>query len=132
MDMRSILITEADYERLATMVDCVRGSGKHSEHVQTLESTLDEAQIIEEAELPKNVITMDSTVVVRDLDTKEQNTYTLVYPTEADFSKNRISVLAPCGIAMIGHRVGDVIEWKVPSGIKRFKVEKVQSNHRAQ
>jgi regulator of nucleoside diphosphate kinase len=51
--------------------------------------------------------------------------YSLVFPQEADASEGRISILAPVGTAMIGYRVGDVIEWEVPSGLRRLKVEDV-------
>lgn len=45
----------------------------------------------------------------------EENTYSLVFPTEADFSQGKISVLAPIGTAILGYRSGDTIEWTVPS-----------------
>jgi hypothetical protein len=51
--------------------------------------------------------------------------YTLVFPNEADIEQNRISVLAPIGIAMLGYRVGDILEWPVPSGLSRLKVKEV-------
>nr|HPG72407.1 GreA/GreB family elongation factor [Syntrophales bacterium] len=53
----------------------------------------------------------------------EETTYTLVCPADARIEENRISVLSAIGTALIGYRVGDVIEWKVPSGLKRLKVE---------
>jgi regulator of nucleoside diphosphate kinase len=68
---------------------------------------------------------MNSKVRLRDLDTGEKETYTLVYPHEADASAGRISVLAPVGTAIVGNRVGDVIEWPVPAGLRRLKVEAV-------
>jgi regulator of nucleoside diphosphate kinase len=51
--------------------------------------------------------------------------YSLVFPNEADADEGRISILAPVGTAMIGYRVGDVIEWQVPSGLRRLKVEEI-------
>jgi regulator of nucleoside diphosphate kinase len=52
-------------------------------------------------------------------------TYQLTFPTEANFDDGKISVLAPIGTAMIGYRRGDVIEWEVPSGVRRLRVEEV-------
>jgi regulator of nucleoside diphosphate kinase len=60
-----------------------------------------------------------------DLDTKERELFTLVYPWDADANNYRISVLAPVGTAMIGSRVGDVIKWPVPAGIGRFRIEEL-------
>ena len=51
--------------------------------------------------------------------------YSLVFPNEADLSQGKISVLAPIGTAMLGYQAGEIIEWDVPAGLKRFKVEEV-------
>jgi regulator of nucleoside diphosphate kinase len=51
--------------------------------------------------------------------------YTHVFPSEANFDEGKISVLAPVGTAMLGYRVGDSIEWEVPSGRRRLKVEEL-------
>jgi regulator of nucleoside diphosphate kinase len=55
----------------------------------------------------------------------ESETYTLVYPDEADILAGRLSVLAPLGIALLGARVGQVVEFDAPAGARRLKVEKV-------
>jgi len=62
---------------------------------------------------------------LRDLDTNEEETIALVYPGEANFAENRISVLAPVGTAILGARVGEVSEWKVPAGKRRLRIEEV-------
>jgi regulator of nucleoside diphosphate kinase len=51
--------------------------------------------------------------------------FTLVFPDHADISAGKISVFAPIGTAMLGYRVGDVIEWAVPEGRRRLKVTEV-------
>jgi regulator of nucleoside diphosphate kinase len=51
--------------------------------------------------------------------------YTIVFPPEADTAQQRISVLAPIGTALIGYRVGDVIEWSTPGGGRRLRIETV-------
>ncbi len=68
---------------------------------------------------------MNSTVCLEDLETGEEMTYTLVFPNEADIDQNKISVLAPIGTAMLGYRVGDTVEWPVPSGISRLQVKQI-------
>ena len=44
---------------------------------------------------------------------------------EANYDEGKISVLAPVGTALLGYRVGDTIEWQVPSGLRRLKVEEL-------
>jgi regulator of nucleoside diphosphate kinase len=62
---------------------------------------------------------------LRDLDTDEVDQFQLVYPDDADVAHHRISVLAPVGTAILGYQQGDVIEWPVPAGLRRLRVEMV-------
>ena len=57
-----------------------------------------------------------------DLEAGEELVLTLVFPEDADLAENKVSVLAPIGMAMLGYRVGDVFEWQVPAGVSRLKV----------
>ena len=66
-----------------------------------------------------------SKVRLKDLVSGESNTYSLVFPTEADFAEGKISVLAPIGTAILGYKQGDTIEWSVPSGVRKLKVEEI-------
>lgn len=68
---------------------------------------------------------MNSKVILRDLDTQEIMTYTLVFPNDANYEAGAISVLAPVGTAILGYSEGDTVEWPVPSGMRRLLVEKV-------
>jgi len=68
---------------------------------------------------------MNSQVRIRDLEAGRVMVYTLVFPQDADASQGKISVLAPIGTALLGYRVGDMIECKVPAGVKRLRVEEV-------
>ena len=83
--------------------------------------------MVPRAEIPPDVVTMGSTVRLTDLQTGEEETYTLVYPNDADIDENKLSVLAPIGTALLGYRAGDVVEWPVPAGVRRFRVEEVLS-----
>ena len=51
--------------------------------------------------------------------------YSLVFPHSANINQNRISILAPIGTALIGYKIGDIIEWKVPGGLRKLKVEEI-------
>lgn len=126
MPARRIYITSFDLERLRDLIDGVRASNrKVRSRPDELEKELNRAKIVEPQDIPADVITMNSRVRLIDDDTGEETTYTLVFPSDAAIEKNRISVLAPLGMALLGYRVGDMIEWKVPSGLKRWKVIEV-------
>jgi regulator of nucleoside diphosphate kinase len=87
-------------------------------------AALDRAEIVEPEAIPRDVVTMNSEVRLKDLDSAEVKVYRLVFPTRTR-PENGISVLAPIGTAMLGYRVGDVIEWRVPRGVRRLKVLEV-------
>jgi regulator of nucleoside diphosphate kinase len=126
MARRKIIMTENDHERLEALLasEFARAIGP-SEYLDDLRTELDRAEIVRPDEVPRNVVTMNSTVVLRDLDTKEKESYTLVFPDEADIANDRLSVLAPVGTAILGERVDDVVRWRVPQGWRRLKIERV-------
>jgi regulator of nucleoside diphosphate kinase len=94
-------------------------------HLYDLKAELDCATIVRPDDAPQDVVTMNSTIVLRDLDTQEVETYTLVYPEQADIANGKLSVLAPIGTAVLGQCVGDVLRWRVPAGRRRLKIEQV-------
>ena len=121
-----IFITSSDKEKLLKMIGLEKEFHVgHKEYLQTLVYELERAVVLPSEEIPEDVITMHSQVVLKDLDDGEQMTYSLVYPDEADVNENKISVLAPIGTAVLGYRVGDVVSWEIPGGIVRLQVEKI-------
>ncbi len=125
MSGRTIFVTVQDMERLRKLLPDPRRSPGVPAHLKDLAGELDRAQTIASREVPPDVITMNSRVRLLDLDTGDEETYTLVFPQDADISQNRISVLAPIGTGMLGYGVGDVFEWPVPGGTRRLRVVEV-------
>jgi len=120
----TITITHEDRRRLGTMLQSAHAlRAERREYLDALESNLERARAADPNEVPPDLVTMNSTVELRDLKTGEIETYTIVYPARADVALERISVLAPIGRAVLGSRVGDVIRVKVPSGWRRIRVE---------
>ena len=126
MQNRTIFITEADGNKLTNLLEArKRLSTLDQEHLWMLEKELDRAEVVNSEDISPDVITMHSQVRIKDLDTGKETDYTLVFPADADISRNRISVLAPIGTALLGYREGDVIEWRVPGGLRKLRVERV-------
>ena len=122
-----IYITEFDLKRLRGLVNHAKESWdkRAIQHLDALEEELDRAEVVRPEKIPPDVITTNSTFRLKDLQTGEEADYTLVFPGTTDSSNRKISVLAPIGIAVLGYRVGDAVEWEVPAGLKRLKVEEV-------
>jgi len=123
---KKILITEANLKRIE---DIIRYAGESNEHqknnIERLSEDLERATVVESKDIPPDVVTINSTLKIRDLDSGEEMVFTLVSPSNADLSQGRISLLAPVGASVVGYRSGDVVEWPVPGGLKRLKIEKV-------
>lgn len=126
MSEKPIHITKFDLERLQKLLaDATYNQHRKSENLIKLQAELDRAVVVAPEEVAHDVITMNSTVVLVDLDTQEEETYTLVFPGDADISQGKISILAPIGTALLGYEVGDVIEWDVPAGKRRLRVAEI-------
>jgi regulator of nucleoside diphosphate kinase len=123
---REIVIADDDRARLETLLRLLAASDLHQPGSgAALAGELRRARVVPRSQLPSDVVTMNATVRMRELVTGEEETYTLVYPDEADIEANRLSILAPVGTALLGYRAGDVVEWPVPAGITRFRIEEV-------
>jgi regulator of nucleoside diphosphate kinase len=123
MRNHSITISSTDYSGLLSLVDSARLDRRVSaENLDALERELARAKVVDPSEISDDVITMNAKVWFRDLDSDEMEEYTLVYPSKADVLRDRISVLAPIGTALLGYRIGDIVKWRVPSGKRRFEI----------
>ena len=123
MKVREIYITKNDMERLRSLIEIY--NGKDAPYLERLEEELDRARVVAPPDIPSDVITMNSVVRIKDLDTGEEKTLMLVFPGKAGVNNNTVSILAPIGTALIGYREGATIKWKVPAGTKKFQVMEV-------
>lgn len=122
-----IFVTTQDKQRLEDLVMEVQASDprQHGD-LKALTEELHRAVIVDPKDVFSDVITMNSRAEMRDFETDETVAFTLVFPSEANIDEEKISVLAPIGAGMLGYRVGDEFEWKVPDGLRRMKVTNVE------
>ena len=121
-----IYICETDagvLNRLLQSPDALKGIGKTL--LERLREEIARAVIVPDAELPDDVISLNSTVKLEDLAEKEVDQYTLVHPAKASIDQGRISVLAPLAAGMPGFKTGDEFKWATPSGEITFLVREV-------
>lgn len=124
---RKIYITEFDMKRLTKLIELLEEdpATRDKRYMQELDDELRRAKVVNPRSVPGDVVTMNSRVRVTDLDSGAEAVYELVFPGDADPGRNKISILAPVGTALIGFRVGDTVAWEVPSGLKRIKIEEI-------
>jgi len=126
MKARKLYVTEFDKSRLKELIAVAEDfGGQNRKDLAALAGELDRAEVVSPQAIPPDVVTMNSKVVLRDLASSEVLTYSLVFPRDADIDAGKISVLAPIGTAILGYAKGDTIEWKVPAGSRRIRIEEV-------
>ena len=127
MSNEPIALTDRDRDRLVEMVDTMRTRCDRdtAQLLDTLEKEVLRARIVPSEEAEPNVVTMNSKVKFHDIDMGKKLVYTVTWPHLADTEERKVSVLAPIGMALLGTRVGQVIEWQVPMGKRRLKVDKI-------
>lgn len=128
MKQRDIYITQFDLNRLTELLEVsltFRGGNSESRHLESLKEELDRAHIVLPKDIPPDIVTMNSRVKLSDMSKGDEQVYTLVFPRDADTSTGKISVLAPIGTAILGYKVGDIIEWQVPAGTRTYKIEEI-------
>jgi regulator of nucleoside diphosphate kinase len=123
MKAKDIFITQYDLERLKKLLNDIPQENHYKHfYIQGLEDELNRGIVVSPKEVPENVITMNSRVLMRDLESGNDMTLWLVFPDKVGAVKNPVSILSPLGTAMIGYKVGDVFEWESPSGTKKIEV----------
>lgn len=87
-----------------------------------IEAMLKNAKVIDEADISTDTVSLGCTVTVYDVEFDEEICYNIVGSTEADPSNGKISDESPVGTALLGKKVGDVVEVPAPAGSIELKV----------
>ena len=109
-----ITLSRLDAERLEQMLDAL--DGKSFPGRLELEEEIARANVVEPAQVPPTVVTMNSSVRFKVASSDTEFSLTLVFPRDADGSNDKISILAPVGSALLGLTEGDEITWPAPGG----------------
>ncbi len=89
------------------------------------EEKLSRIQIIDESKIAKDQALIGATVLLKDLKSQEELSYTLVTQDEANFDEGKLSVTSPIAKGLLGLKVGDTTEIKIPAGVLKYKVLKI-------
>jgi regulator of nucleoside diphosphate kinase len=123
MNAQNAVITKRDFEKLNDLVQS--SQSRFYGPMTGLENGLRRGSVVAPTRVGKDVVTMNSQVRVRDLDSDERETYTLVYPADANIDEGRLSVLAPLGAALLGAKERHVIECATPRGVRRMRIDRI-------
>src|SRR5688572_6611121 len=90
--------------------------------INHLKNEMSRAEIVDLADMPKDVVAFGAKVRVKDLDLDEEETFVLVGPGKEDYSQNKILVSSPIGKGLVGKKIGERAEIQVPMGTLRYEV----------
>lgn len=109
-------LTELDHVRLLNLLRRDTRGDAAALPRRRIEAILDASVVVPSREVAPDVVTMNSQVMLHDLQTGQRSTLTLCYPDQADPALGLVSVLSPAGSALLGLRMGSVARWSTPSG----------------
>jgi regulator of nucleoside diphosphate kinase len=123
MAKRKLHITRKDHERLSFMLEeALARNSRDSAFLKELAHELERADDLDPREVPADVVTMNSRVVLEDVANGEKMEYTLVFPERADVEQGRLSVVSPIGTAILGYSKGHTLTWQTPGGKRKIKI----------
>ena len=93
--------------------------------IDALKDKLSRASFIDKGSLPSDSVVFGAKVTVEDLDLGGEEDFWLVGPGDEDYSSNKILTSSPIGQGLIGKKIGDKTEIKVPMGTLKFKIKKI-------
>jgi regulator of nucleoside diphosphate kinase len=125
MFSRKTMITRPDRDRLERTTQSNANLLRWGLFIDELVREIDRARVIDAARVPPDVVTMHSTLRIRDLSRDTSEEYTLVYPEDAALRRGKLSVFTPVGTALLGRRVGDVVRLETADGLRSIVVEAV-------
>ena len=112
-------LTELDHIRILKLLHRDASGNGFPSLRRAVEEMLDTSAFVPSQQVPADVVTMNSEILLRDLQTSQLNTLKLCYPPDADPAVGFVSVLSPVGISLLGLRVGNVARWATPGGDER-------------
>lgn len=120
------VLTEFDRQRLRGLLQVLRKrSAVDASNLDALKLELERAQVVPPERLPADVVSMNSRVTLLDVDRRDQTTFALVFPDAPNNDGAALPVLSPLGLALLGCREGDEMEWPTREGTRRLRVERV-------
>ena len=124
--MNKLILNRLDYHRIKKCIsDAKQFNSINGSEAESLMKELDSAKIVDPEKIPSNVVTMNSIVKISFMNDNKHLEFQIVYPDQANLKERKISIFSPIATALIGYKVNDEIEWLVPAGLTRIKINEI-------
>ena len=101
--------------------------GQLESRIAELENTLETAAIVDTSGKRSKTVKMGSTIVLKDLGSGKETTYTLVSAFESNPLEGKISDVSPVGEALVGESLGQQVSVSTPRGVVRYQIKRITS-----
>lgn len=126
MKKKAIYVTDYDMKRLRSLLSYSHNwSPEEKKLAEKLKSKLSTAVVTPQKEAPPYLVTMNCHVRVTDMGSKKEMDFWLAYPEEAELGDNKISVISETGVAILGYKVGDVVNTDSDGGGKQLRIARI-------
>lgn len=125
LSINPVVVPESDFPLLKRLAS---SQSVYVDEEMSLKHEINRAIVVKNSAFPANTVRLDSSVKILNLESQETTVFIVVLPKSADIRAKKVSVLSPMGTALIGFREGDLISWKMPSGMKHFKILEVDNS----
>lgn len=125
--MKEIIIEKREYEMLRQIISNAGHNvdKTYKSSIEKLANELKSATIMDKESMPEEIVRFNSIVTVQ-MPFGDPKSFQIVTPEKSDISQNRLSILAPMGLALFGYAVSDEIMWQFPSGMNAIKILNVE------
>lgn len=124
--MSQVTITKQDFNKIhRSITDAKARNSIKKEEAEKLLAELKSAKIVEQDQIDGDVVTMNSIVKIHFQNNKTTMEFQLVYPADANIKEKKISIFSSVASALIGYKVGDEIDWLIPSGMTKIVIDEI-------
>ena len=124
MKLAQLILSKSDFELLQNHLNLSTKLSEFNKKKLSLE--LKTARVLKPEDMPEDVVSENSYVEIEDTESGQNYNFNLVNPAKADYKTNKLSVLAPIGVALLGYRPGIEVDWEMPTGLRTFRIVSVK------
>ncbi|MEK6481753.1 GreA/GreB family elongation factor [Catalinimonas sp. 4WD22] len=124
---KKIIVTERDYALISKFINYNPKNLSYYAYSRLVDE-LKEASIVAGDKTPQGVIGLNSEVMLYENTLGKEIKVTLVLPSKVNPKNNMVSIFSPLGVALIGYREGDSVEWEVQGSVRKYKILQVNNS----
>lgn len=115
------ILSEKDFQIIHDLIKN-QSAIQQTKEIRYLAQELKKAKVVKDNKIKGDIVQLNSKVQIEDQGNNKVMEFQIVLPKEANLKENKISILAPLGIALIGFKKDQMVEWQMPAGKKTLKI----------